>query len=262
MEGFGTGSTRLWFSATGKDNFRSNALYLTHGDFHTQAGSIFAKELHATKYLKVAAWPGHGQGFAKLWHSKTEAGGFGADTLYLETGHFMAAKGSLKAEKDIHAGRYIKVGAKEGYGSGSTQLWYSGSGKEGTLAHTLYLDSGDFRTQDGDIRSAKDVIAGGSLYGAKLEVDYAYVPGQVTAGHLFLGGSTKPPSAELMEGETELLDIGGGKSTAGKEAINVAHMLDDLSSSNEQLLTRNRELRSDLEGMLARISSLEELARR
>jgi len=264
MEGFGAGSTRLWYSSTGKDDFRSNSLYLTHGDFHTQSGSIFAKEVHATEYLKVAAWPGHGQGFAKLWHSKNEAGGFGADTLYLETGHFTVSKGSLKAEKDIHAGRYLKVGAKEGYGSGSTQLWYSGSGKEGTLAHTLYLDSGDFRTQSGDIRSAKDIVAGGTLYGAKLEVNEAFVPGQVTAGHLFLGGSsTKAPSDDLMEGETELLDVGGGKSTAGsKEAINVAQVLDDLSSSNDQLVSRNHELRSDLEGMLARISSLEELARR
>merc|ERR1712230_59028 len=117
-------------------------------------------------------------------------------------------------------------------GSGSTQLWYSGSGKEGVFPHTLYLESGDFRTQDGDIRSAKDVVAGGTLYGAKLEVDYAYVPGQVTAGHLYLGGSMKAnPNTELMEGETELLDV-GSEETTGKKAVNVAQVLGDLSTSN------------------------------
>lgn len=264
MEGFGSGSTKLWYSATGKDKYRSKSLYLTHGDFHTESGSIFAgKSLHAARYLKIAAWAGHGTGFAKLWFSKTGTGGFGDDTVYLEDGHLQVQKGSLVAAKDVHAGRYIKVGAKEGYGTGSTQLWYSGSGKEGTAPHTLFLESGDFRTQDGDIKSSKDVVAKGSLYGANLEVTYAYVPGQITAGHLFLGGDIKPPpsSGDEMEDSMELIDIENGRDAAKTGRQDVASLLTDLSSSNDKLVSRNSELRSDLDRMLARLTALEEMAR-
>merc|ERR1711988_993915 len=255
----------MGYSATGKDDFRSNSLYLTNGDFHTQSGSIHAaQDLHAGKYLKIAAWPGHGEGYAHLWHSKTEHRGFGADTLYLEEGHFQVQQGSLIAAKDVHAGRYIKIGAKDGYGTGSTQLWYSGSGKEGVSPHTLFLESGDFRTQDGDIRSAKDVVADGTLYGANLEVKYAYVPGQITAGHLYLGGDIKPPSSgdEELQSAMELLDVDSGKSVQKLQRRDVATVLRDLSESNDVLVSKNIELRNDLQSILSRISSLEELSRR
>jgi len=258
MSGYGSGSTKLWYSQSGKGDFRSNSLYLSNGDFHTEAGSIHAgKDLHAGRYLKIMAWPGHGQGSAELWHSKTDHQGFGADTVYLKTGHFHVQKGSLIAAKDVNVGRYIKVGAKEGYGTGSAQLWYSGSGKDGSAAHTLYLESGDFRTQDGDIRSAKDVVADGSLFGANLEVDYAYVPGMLTAGHLFLGGDIKPPSkaSSTVEGAMEMLDIdSANENKVGKqESRNVGKLLQDLSDSNDMLVAKNAALRSDLSSVLARL---------
>lgn len=256
MQGYGTGKTHLWFSATGKDDYRSNSMYMSNGDFHTEDGSIHSgQDLHAGRYLKISAWPGHGEGFAALWHSKTQHQGFGADTLYLKSGHLQVQDGSLIASKDVHAGRYIKIGAKSGFGTGSTQLWYSGSGKDGVDAHTLYLDSGDFRTETGNIRSAKDVVAKGTLYGANLQVKYAYVPGKVTAGHLYLGASIKPPPSEteMMEGAMEMLDVENGATT--HETRNVGKMLQDLSDSNDDLVAKNNELREDLNEILARLET-------
>jgi len=263
MEGHGSGNTKLWYSATGKDNYRSNTLYVANGDFHTEAGSVHAgQDLHAGRYLRIAAWPGHGEGYATLWHSKTEHQGFGADTLYLQTGHFQVQKGSLKAAQDVYAGRYIKVGAKQGFGTGSTQLWYSGSGKDGVFPHTLYLESGDFRTQDGDIRSAKDVVAGGTLYGANLNVKYAYVPGQITAGHLFLGGNIKPPksttSTQPLQDAMEMVDVNSGEDEQHHNQGSrreVGEILQELSESNDRIVERNNQLRKELHKVLFRVES-------
>jgi len=260
MPGHGSGNTKLWYSATGKGDYRSNTLYVANGDFHTEAGSIHAgQDLHAGRFLKIAAWPGHGEGYASLWHSKTEHQGFGADTLYLETGHFQVQKGSLVAAQDVYAGRYIKVGAKQGFGTGSTHLWYSGSGKDGVFPHTLYLESGDFRTQAGDIRSAKDVVAGGTLYGANLNVKYAYVPGQITAGHLFLGGNIKPPSSkEPLQDAVEMVDVDSGDGeNAGNMGSrrNVGEMLRELSDSNDRIVAKNNQIREDLQSVLSRLEN-------
>jgi len=248
MEGFGTGSTRLWYSATGKDQYRSKSLYLDHGDFRTEAGSIHAaKDLHAGRYLKIQAWPGHGTGYAALWHSKMEQRGFGADTLYLNKGHMQIQEGSVIAQQDLHVGRYVKIGAKAGYGTGSTQLWYSGDGKDGVAAHSLMLDSGDLRAQDGDIVSSNDVVAKKKLLGASVETASAFVTGTVKAGHLFLGEAAQTPSGRRLLGE-------------GK--VEVGAVLTELAESNDALKSRNSALHADLKDVMARIASLEEVASR
>jgi len=253
-EGFGTGSTRLWYSAQGKDQYRGKTLYLDHGDFHTETGSIVsAKDMTAGRYLQIKAWPGHGEGFAKLWHSKMEARGFGADTLYLENGHFQVQKGSIKASGDIHVGRELKVGAKAGYGTGSAALWYSGAGKVGVEPHTLYLDSGDIRTQSGDVRSARDVHAKGKLIGKNLEVTSAFVKGTITAGHLFLG-EEKPAAGAAGAGGRRLL--------GENKPVEVGAVLRDLAEGNDAMRAKNSALRDDLQKVMDRIASLEEVASR
>jgi len=267
-EGYGSGHTKLWYSKTGKNEYRSNSLYLASGDFRTESGSIHAAaDLHASRYLKIAAWPGHGRGYAKLWHSKTGHKGYGRNTLYLNSGNFEVQKGSLIASKDISVGRYLKLGALTGYGSGSTQLWYSGTGKGNIFPQTLYLQSGDFRTQQGNIISAKDVVAGGTLYGAKLDVKYAYVPGQITAGHLYLGGTAKSdkPEPHVQTGQTPsemetmtLLDVDSKQEQA---PIEVGKMLQDLANNNADLMSRNAMLHKELQGVLSRLDMLQRSSR-
>jgi hypothetical protein len=262
LPGYGTGHTKLWYSQTGKGRYRSNSLYLASGDFRTELGSIHAEQsIHAGKYLKIAAWPGHGKGYAKLWHSKTGHSGFGANTLYLNDGHFQVQKGSLIASTNVQVGRYVKIGAMPGYGSGHTRLWYSGAGKDKIFPNTLYVQSGDFRTQAGSIASAKDIVAGGTLYGAKLDVKFAYVPGQITAGHLYLGGgapkAAKPTAPAQLE-TTELLDVGGKQ----EEVMEVGGVLRSLSNSNSELTAKNSALKKDLDAVMARIDALERLASR
>lgn len=212
--------------------------------------------LHAGKYLKIAAWPGHGHGYAKFWHSATGHSGYGSNTLYLKSGHFSVQKGSLIASTDLQAGRYVKIGAMSGFGSGSTQLWYSSTGKGKFFSHTLYLDSGDFRTQLGSIASAKDVIAEDTLRGSKLDVKFAKVSGTIMANHLYLGGKTEMSEMET----TTLLDV--GSSNTQNKATEVGSMLKELSTSNAQMSQRNEDLRKDLRAVMGRITQLEELARR
>jgi hypothetical protein len=267
-EGYGAGHTKLWYSQTGKGRFRSNSLYLSSGDFRTEIGSIHAQQdLTVGRFVKISAWPGHGNGFAKLWFSKSGgASGIGKNTLYLKTGHFHVQKGNLVAENDIEARRFVKIGAMPGYGSGHAKLWYSGSGKGKIFAKTLYVQSGDFRTQRGSIVSAKDVMAGGTLFGAALKVKNAYVPGEITAGHLFLGGPTadssaakgKPKAAAPAGLETtELLDV-----SRSQAPVEVGGLLKTMSDTNSQLTAKNSDLRKQLEGMMERLSMLESRARR
>lgn len=255
MPGYGSGMARLWYSQTGKGQHRSNTLYLSEGNFRTERGSVHAaKSLHAGRYLKIKAWPGHGRGYAKLWHSKTGHKGYGSDTLYLKSGHFMVQKGSLIASHDIQVGRYIKLGAMPGFGAGSTSLWYSQTGKGRYFSQTLYLQTGDFRTQEGSIMAAKDVIAGGGLYGSKLTVANAEVAGTITAKHLYLGTSTQ---SETMENAMELIDETGA---GGKPRQEVSALLHELDTSNTNMAKRNAALRADLGSMLARLERLEGMA--
>jgi len=167
-------------------------------------------------------------------------------------------KGSLVAEQDVEARRYVKIGAMPGYGSGHTKLWFSGAGKGRIFPKTLYVQSGDFRTQEGSIASAKDVVAGGTLFGQKLEVTNAYVPGQITAGHLFLGGAggAKTSKASPSLETTELLDT-----SSAEQPLEVGSLLKSMSETNSQLSSRNKELRQQLEKMLERLSLLESTKR-
>jgi len=253
-KGFGDGKVNLWYSKTGRGEFRSNSLYVQGGDFRTESGSIYAAEsLHASKYLKIASWPGHGNGYAKLWHSQSGNKGFGANTLYLDSGHFQTQTGSVIAKKDLHAGRFVTLNAMDGFGTGSAKLWYSGNGKGDIAPKTLYLQSGDFRTQEGNIISAKDVIAKGSLYGNKLEVDEAFVSGQITAGHLYLGVTKKKETEEGLE----LLET-----DEGHESLEVGQMLSEMTENNIKLGQRNHELMGELQNVLSRLTKLEAASRR
>jgi len=189
-----------------------------------------------------------------------------AQTRSINDGHFQVQKGNLIASGNIQAGRYLKVGAMAGYGSGSTQLWYSGTGKGKIFPNTLYVQSGDFRTQAGNIESSKDVVAGGTLYGAKLDVKYAYVPGQITAGHLYLGGGApkadqpQSPAKPAEMDTTELIDVGG--KAKSEEPLEVGGMLRALSEGNSLLSDKNQALRKDLDTVMARIAALERLSAR
>lgn len=257
--GYGSGTAKIWFSQTGRGDYQSGSLYLSEGDFRTEQGSIHAaKSLHAGRYLKIAAWPGHGHGYAKLWHSATGHSGYGSNTVYLESGHLSVQKGSLVASKDVEAGRYVKVGATSGYGSGSTQLWYSSTGKGKFHSRSLYLDSGDFRTQAGSIASAKDVIAGDTLTGNKLDVKFASVSGTIMATHLYLGGTTTADETSALE-TTSLLDVGSRKEDSSFE---LGSKLNELSHNNEKLSENNKGLRNELRAVMSRIERLETVAQR
>lgn len=170
-------------------------------------------------------------------------------------------KGSLVASKDIRVGRYVKIGALNGFGSGHTQLWYSGTGKGSIAPNTLYLQSGDFRTERGSIHSAKDVVAKGGLYGAKLEVKYASVPGQITAGHLYLGQAPKKskPTAHASSGGMEMdattfLDV----ESNAEQPLEVGQTLQDLTENNAKLVSRNAVLQEQLSTILSRLDVLEQ----
>jgi len=154
-------------------------------------------------------------------------------------------QGSVTAQQDLHVGRFVKIGAKAGFGSGFTQLWYSGDGKDGIASHSLIVDSGDLRTQAGDVISSNDVVAKGKLLGANVEVASANVKGTVTAGHLFLG---------------EQGGQGSGRRLLGEGKVEVGNVLRKLADSNDALKDKNSALHADLKEVMARIASLEKIA--
>jgi len=100
-------------------------------------------------------------------------------------------------------------------------------------------------------------VATATLYGANLEVKYAYIPGKVTAGHLYLGASIKPPPSDtrLMESAMEMLDVDNGSTTDLDASRDVGKVLQDLSDSNDVLVAKNNELRDDLNSVLARLET-------
>jgi len=248
--GYGEGETKLWYSQEGKEKFRSNSLYLAKGDFRTEQGSIYAaKEIHVGRYLEVQAWPGHGSGNAQLWHGRKEQDATMTSTLYLKEGSFQTQKGSIIAHKDMSAGRYVKIGASPGFGSGSAQLWYSGTGRGAFTSETLFLEKGDFETLTGGIRADVDITAGRNLKGKKLKVEFAHVTQAISAGHLFLG---KNPQEEAMMDTTELLDI-----TTKETHVDVGAAMHQLDGQLKTLSDTNDELRSHLNALLGRLSDLE-----
>jgi hypothetical protein len=251
--GYGQGTAELWYSATGKDTYRSETLYLSHGDFSTKTGSIRAgKDLSAGRYLEIRAWPGHGSGTAKLWHGKKEDSSSGS-VLYLKSGDFQTQAGSLISGNDVKAGRYVEIGASEGYGTGSAKLWFSRTSKGAIAGNTLHLESGDFHTQAGGITAAGDVIARQNLKADKMDVKYASVTGSVEAGHLFLGslgGSKKEES--LMEETTEFLDVSGSKRT------DVGQTMFELDQQLRTLSDTNKHLKDNLDMLLGKVSTLEQ----
>lgn len=251
--GFGQGAAELWYSQSGRGDYRSETLYLTHGDFRTQHGSIFAgKNLHVGRYLEISAWPGHGSGSAQLWHGKTEQGTTSA--LYLKEGDFLTQEGSVISNKDLHAGRYVSIGAKEGFGEGSAKLWYSRTGKGAITPNTLHLESGDFKAQTGSISAAVDIIAGDKLKAEKLQVEFASVSGSLAAGHLFLGSSQMQENSLLQDATEELLDVSNGPSS---QHLDVGQALTDLDEHLRTLSDTNKKLKSNLDMLLGKVSRLE-----
>jgi len=249
--GYGEGTAELWYSQTGRGDHRSNTLYLTHGDFRTQHGSIYAeKDLHVGRYLEVSAWPGHGSGTARLWHGKKEQAA--APSLYLKEGDFETQAGSIVSSKDIHAGRYLSIGALDGFGSGSARLWYSRTGKGSISPDTLHLESGDFKAQSGSISAAEDIVAGRDLKAQKLHAEYASVTGSVSAGHLFLG---KAPQQEetLLQDTTELLDV----SHRNEPHVDVGKAIHELDAHLRKLSDANKEMKNNLDMLLGKVASLE-----
>merc|ERR1712086_959791 len=83
----------------------------------------------------------------------------GEKSLYLKEGDFRTEDGSIVAGQDIVAQRYLSVNALPGFGSGQADLWFSNAEKDGYKFNSLYLKSGDFRTEKGSIVASKDVIA-------------------------------------------------------------------------------------------------------
>jgi len=157
--GFGNGAAQLWFSKAGKDKFKPDSLYLKTGDFRTQVGSIVAaQDLSAGRYVTISSLPGHGDGEAKLWYSKSAKGNFEGDTVYLKAGDFRTQVGSIVAGHSLKASRYLSLRAFAGFGTGEMQLWHCNQNKDGFKANSLYLKAGDFRTQAGSIHAAKDLI--------------------------------------------------------------------------------------------------------
>jgi hypothetical protein len=243
--GYGQGQAELWYSQTGRDSFNSNTLYLTHGDLRTQEGSIHAgKDLSAGRYLEVRAWPGHGSGAAQLWHGKKE--GEQDTALYLKEGDLQTQAGSLISSRDITVGRFVQVGATEGFGTGSAKLWYSRTGKGAVTPNTLHLESGDFHTQTGSMHAAEDVVAGGSLKADKLDVRIARIQGAVEAGHLFLGSAKQE---ESMLETTELIDEG--------EPVDVHATVMGLDGQLKAMSESNAALKNHLDSLMAKINLLE-----
>jgi len=248
--GYGQGTAQLWYSQTGRDQFRSDTLYLTHGDLRTQAGSIHAAlDISVGRYVEISAWPGHGSGVAQLWHGKTDTAESSASSLYLKAGDFQTQDGSITSSKNIKAGRYIEIGAKQGFGTGSAKLWFSRTGKGAVLSNTLHLKKGDFSVDAGNIIASSEVKAGKNLIAKEIIVDYAAVKGAVTAAKLFLGKSRRE---ESMLEATEFLDVGHNQ-----EAIDVGQSMLDLDQQLKGLSDTNNELRGRLEMMLGRLSTME-----
>jgi hypothetical protein len=161
----GHGRAEFWFSKVGKGRLNSNTVYFRRGHFETQSGSIFsAKDLKADRYAKVSAMTLHGNGEAKMWFVADGAAKYKPNSFYVSS-NMAIEDGSFESSKNVVAKRSLKIGASKGYGTGTSELWYSrraatsDSQKQGFKDKSLYVRRGNFGTQQGSMGAARDLIA-------------------------------------------------------------------------------------------------------
>jgi len=166
LEGFGTAkddSVQLYYSAKAlTDGNTESSLYLRKGDFRLETGSMYATDVSAKNSIKVNAKAGFGAGHASFFFVAAPFGKttYQPQSLYLKGVDFSVP--NLISSKDLVATQSAKITAKSGHGSGSAELWFgqqmSAAGQAtGTVPDHVYVRTGHFATQKGDIAAKLDV---------------------------------------------------------------------------------------------------------
>jgi hypothetical protein len=169
LNGFGEGKASLYYTASSERGEEAGSLYLKDGDFRVESGSVISANVKAGKSMKIGAKAGFGAGEAKLWYVEVPMGSTDLlpKTVYLDQGDFSTHGGSISAAHHMQ-GQAVRLSSRT-HGTTPIELWYGKEGGElGALKqgepHIVYLRSGDFKTEDGDLVAKKDIrIAQGSL---------------------------------------------------------------------------------------------------
>merc|ERR1711957_867861 len=150
----GHGHATLFYTKEGNEHFQPNTLHAHRVSFATEKGSIqAAKDINVGRLMQV-----HASGTAKyqatLWYSQSAEHGsqYHDSTLYLKSGDLCTAEGSVYSARDAFASRYLRIGQGQ-QDSDHAMLWYSATATSTHDAKSLYLKSGDLRTEAGDIHS-------------------------------------------------------------------------------------------------------------
>jgi hypothetical protein len=148
----------LWHSAFDTGANQGPSLWLKSGDLATEEGDIASTDFETNGYFNVRASEGYGQGKAQLYFSATEKHGSKSGSLYLKKGDFRLEDGSIFSETLV-AGESLKLGAAPTFGSGEAKLWYvdTPAGAAQLESNSLYLESGDLSTHNGDVIAAKNM---------------------------------------------------------------------------------------------------------
>ena len=154
FESYGHGHATLFYTKEGNEHFQPNTLHAHRASFATEKGSIqAAKDINVGRLMQV-----HASGTAKyqatLWYSQSAEHGsqYHDSTLYLKSGDLCTAEGSVYSARDAFASRYLRIGQGQ-QDSDHAMLWYSATATSTHDAKSLYLKSGDLRTEAGDIHS-------------------------------------------------------------------------------------------------------------
>jgi len=218
--GFGKGAAQFWYSEIGQNQVLSKTLYLQNCDFRTAEGSIFASRDLGGASIQINALESYGHGRATLVYTKAGNAYYQPNSLHAHRVGFSTQHGSINAGKNVHVGRLLNVHASvSGSAGGGDQgtLWYSQSAGRGTQyrSGTLYLKSGDLRTEDGSFCSAQDVFANRYLQIGKglVNSDSAKLWYSATATSTHKGKSVYLQSGDLR---TEAGDIHSTTFVAGR----------------------------------------------
>lgn len=199
----GNGKAKMWYSAVGMEKFNSETVYVQNGDLSTFTGSVISKgDVTANRYLKINAKEFYGDGAGKMFYISQGSGQYTSNTMYVSSS-IGTEVGDIESKKDLVTNRYLVIGtgdAKTKDGGG--RLWYCSSvtsqtdeDQLGLKSKSLYLKSGDFRTEKGSIYSYKDLVATRNLFfsssgdafnkvkSARAEMWYAAADSGDTPGH-------------------------------------------------------------------------------
>jgi len=173
---FGEGSAKFWYSQGGKGKIDADTTYLRSGNIAAENGDVIsARDIRARRHLKVGAMPTYGEGDTNIFFIHQGSGKLKSNTLYVDSS-LSVQEGSVQASKNLKTGRYLQIGATEGFGTGHANLWYchratnsEDSRQKGLKDTSVYLREGEFSTQDGSIYAQNLVATEGLIIRSTVE---------------------------------------------------------------------------------------------